>query len=78
VLLTRKLVISKAFKTWPVSGDATALKTYKTERAPAGEAKGRETERLERRVCLVLISNQQPDAVPDRIKGSALPHRQRR
>jgi hypothetical protein len=48
VLLTRKLVISEAFKTWPGSGDATTLKTYKTERAPAGEAKGRETERLER------------------------------
>jgi hypothetical protein len=78
VLLTRKLVISKAFKTWPGSGDATTLKTYKTERAPAGEAKGRETERLEQRVCLVLTCNQQPDAVPDRTRGSALPHRQSR
>lgn len=59
-LLKSKLVICEEVNLRPGSGDANTLKTYITERTTAGEAKGRETERVEQRVCLVLTSNHMP------------------
>jgi hypothetical protein len=59
-LLKSKLVICEEVNLRPGSGDANTLKTYITERSTAGEAKGRETERVEQRVCLVLTSNHMP------------------
>jgi hypothetical protein len=59
-LLKSKLVICEEVNLRPGSGDANTLKTYITERMTAGEAKGRETERVEQRVCLVLTSNHMP------------------
>lgn len=59
-LLRSKLVICEEVNLRPGSGDANTLKTYITERTTAGEAKGRETERVEQRVCLVLTSNHMP------------------
>ena len=59
-LLKSKLVICEEVNLRPGSGDANTLKTYITERTTAGEAKGRETERVDQRVCLVLTSNHMP------------------
>lgn len=59
-LLRSKLVICEEVNLKPGSGDANTLKTYITEKSTAGEAKGRETERVEQRVCLVLTSNHLP------------------
>lgn len=59
-LLRSKLVICEEVNLRPGSGDANTLKTYITERTTAGEAKGRETERVEQRVCLLLTSNHMP------------------
>lgn len=59
-LLKSKLVICEEVNLRPGSGDANTLKTYITEQTTAGEAKGRETERVEQRVCLVLTSNHMP------------------
>jgi hypothetical protein len=59
-LLRSKLVICEEVNLRPGSGDANTLKTYITERFTAGEAKGKETERVEQRVCLVLTSNHMP------------------
>jgi hypothetical protein len=59
-LLRSKLVVCEEVNLRPGSGDANTLKTYITEKFTAGEAKGRETERVEQRVCLVLTSNHMP------------------
>jgi len=59
-LLKSKLVLCEEVNLRPGSGDANTLKTYITEKFTAGEAKGRETERVEQRVCLVLTSNHMP------------------
>jgi len=59
-LLRSKLVICEEVNLRPGSGDANTLKTYITEKFTAGEAKGKETERVEQRVCMVLTSNHMP------------------
>ncbi len=59
-LLRSKLVVCEEVNLRPGSGDANTLKTYITEKSTAGEAKGKETERIEQRVCLVLTSNHMP------------------
>jgi Family of unknown function (DUF5906) len=59
-LLRSKLVVCEEVNLKPGSGDANTLKTYITEKFTAGEAKGKETERIEQRVCLVLTSNHLP------------------
>ena len=59
-LLRSKLVVCEEVNLRPGSGDANTLKTYITEKFTAGEAKGKETERVEQRVCLVLTSNHMP------------------
>ena len=59
-LLRSKLVVCEEVNLRPGSGDANTLKTYITEKFTAGEAKGKETERIEQRVCLVLTSNHLP------------------
>lgn len=59
-LLRSKLVVCEEVNLRPGSGDANTLKTYITEKFTAGEVKGRETERVEQRVCLVLTSNHMP------------------
>ncbi|MCU0900831.1 MAG: DUF5906 domain-containing protein [Cypionkella sp.] len=59
-LLRSKLVVCEEVNLRPGSGDANTLKTYITEKFTAGEAKGKETERVEQRVCLVLTSNHLP------------------
>jgi hypothetical protein len=59
-LLRSKLVVCEEVNLKPGSGDANTLKTYITEKFTAGEAKGKETERVEQRVCLVLTSNHMP------------------
>lgn len=59
-LLRSKLVICEEVNLRPGSGDANTLKTYITEKFTAGEAKGKETERVEQRVCMVLTSNHLP------------------
>ena len=55
-LLRSKLVVCEEVNLRPGSGDANTLKTYITEKFTAGEAKGKETERVEQRVCLVLTA----------------------
>ncbi|TGD61352.1 hypothetical protein EYC08_18680 [Tabrizicola sp. WMC-M-20] len=59
-LLLSKLIVCEEVDLKPGSGDANTLKTYITEKFTAGEAKGKETERVEQRVCLVLTSNHLP------------------
>ncbi len=59
-VLRRKLIICEEVNLRPGSGDANTLKTYVTDKTTAGEAKGRETERVEQRVCMVLTSNHPP------------------
>lgn len=59
-LLRSKLIVCEEVNLRAGSGDANTLKTYITEKFTAGEAKGRETERVEQRVCMVLTSNHMP------------------
>ncbi|WP_415182729.1 primase-helicase family protein [Phaeovulum sp.] len=59
-LLQSKLVVCEEVNLKLGGGDANTLKTYITEKFTAGEAKGRETERVEQRVCMVLTSNHMP------------------
>lgn len=59
-LLRSKLIVCEEVHLKPGSGDANTLKTYITEKFAAAEAKGKETERIEQRVCLVLTSNHLP------------------
>ena len=63
-LLRSKLVVCEEVHLKPGSGDANTLKTYLTEKFTAGEAKGKETERVEQRVCMVLTSNHMVSDVP--------------
>jgi hypothetical protein len=59
-LLRSKLIVCEEVNLRAGGGDANTLKTYITEKFTAGEAKGRETERVEQRVCMVLTSNHMP------------------
>lgn len=59
-LLRSKLVVCEGVNLKLGSGDANTLKTYITEKTTAGEAKGRETERVDQRVCMLLTSNHLP------------------
>jgi hypothetical protein len=59
-LLRSKFIICEEVNLRAGGGDANTLKTYITEKFTAGEAKGRETERVEQRVCMVLTSNHMP------------------
>jgi hypothetical protein len=59
-LLRSKLVVCEEVNLRPGSGDANTLKTYITEKFTAGEAKGKETERIDQSVCMVLTSNHMP------------------
>ena len=59
-LLRSKLVVCEEVNLRPGSGDANTLKTYITEKFTAGETKGKETERVDQRVCMVLTSNHMP------------------
>lgn len=59
-LLHSKLIVCEEVNLRAGGGDASTLKTYITEKFTAGEAKGREAERVEQRVCMVLTSNHMP------------------
>lgn len=59
-VLRSKLVICEEVNLKMGAGDANTLKTYITEKFTAAEAKGKETERVEQRVCMVLTSNHMP------------------
>lgn len=59
-LLRSKLIICEEVNLKAGGGDANTLKTYITEKFTAGEAKGREAERVEQRICMVLTSNHMP------------------
>jgi Family of unknown function (DUF5906) len=59
-LLRSKLVVCEEVNLKPGSGDANTLKTLLTEKFTAGEAKGKETERVEQLACLFFTSNHLP------------------
>ncbi|ATG49024.1 hypothetical protein CEW89_16475 [Celeribacter ethanolicus] len=59
-ILRSKLVICEEVHLRPGSADANTLKTYITEKHASAEAKGKELERVEQRLCMVLTSNHMP------------------
>lgn len=59
-ILRSKLVICEEVNLRTGSGDANTLKTYITEKQAAAEIKGKELQRVEQRLCLVLTSNHMP------------------
>lgn len=59
-ILRSKLVICEEVQLRAGSADANTLKTYITEKTAAAEQKGKELERIEQRVCMILTSNHMP------------------